>query len=74
MSKPHWKPDIDPVSGWGLTAQSEHFFVILAPGLLGGWQWAIANRSGVLVQRSEDTNLIAAITAAEAAWETLPNG
>ena len=74
MRKPHWKPDVDPIAGWALQAQSEHFVVALRPGLLESWEWAICNRSGVLVQHGEDADLITAISAAEAAWESLPNG
>ena len=74
MKKPYWKPDVCHIRGWGLVAQSQHFAMVLSPGLLDAWEWAIVNRSGVLAQRGEDGNLIAAITAAEAAWEALPNG
>lgn len=74
MKKPHWKPEVDYISGWGLVAQSEHFAVLLRPGLTDSWEWAIGNRSGVLVQRGEHADLIAAIAAAETAWEGLPNG
>ena len=74
MRKPHWKPDVDRVAGWGLHAQSEHFCLLLRPGLLESWEWMIRNRSGVLVQLSHSTELVEAINAAEAAWEQLPNG
>lgn len=73
MKKPHWQPDADVISGWRLRAQSEHFAVMVRASLLENWEWAVCNRSGVLVQHGEDADLIAAISAAEAAWEALPN-
>ena len=72
MRKPHWRPDVDRLAGWGLHAQSEHFVVLLRPGLSECWEWVIRNRSGVLVQRAEHAELSEAIIAAEAAWEQLP--
>ena len=74
MRKPVWRPEVDRIAGWALQAQSEHFILVLRPGLSEAWEWVIRNHSGVYVQRNRHAELIAAINAAEAAWEQLPNG
>lgn len=74
MKKPYWKPDVDRIAGWILHAESEHFTVVLRPGLSHAWEWVIRSCGGVYVQRNSHAELVEAVSAAEAAWEDLPNG